>query len=221
MEKNNSSWKLCMKSWNISSIGMEIMAIVFLVVITAFPFVLGAMEREPVPLFAAIGAPVLGMMNFLFFSFGVVFERRRFQMNEEGITILYCGRIRRFYPWTMFQKIVVCDVSHTTKFPDNCSVVIRLAAMEEPCGPHSKKQKYNISGIASWRKYNYSIRNFSKILLQWWDKDTSIGMQCFVNCRCTDWPFKTSYEKIHCILLDYAKCVAVNLFHCRNISISL
>ena len=56
-----------MKSWNIRSIGMEIMAIVFLVVITAYPFVLGAMEGETVPLFAAIGAPVLGMMSFLFF----------------------------------------------------------------------------------------------------------------------------------------------------------
>ena len=164
MEKTNFSWKPCMKSWNIRSIGMEIMAIVFLVVITAYPFVLGAMEGETVPLFAAIGAPVLGMMSFLFFSFAVAFERRCFQMNEEGITILYCGQIRRFYPWTMFGKIVVCDVDHATKFPENCSVVIRLAALEEPYGPHSKKQKYNISGIASWRKYNYSIRYFSKIL---------------------------------------------------------
>ena len=64
----------------------------------------------------------------------------------------------------MFGKIVVCDVAHATKFPDICEVVIRLSAMDEPYGPHSKKQKYNISGIASWRKYNYSIRNFSKIL---------------------------------------------------------
>ena len=55
---------------------MEIMAIVFLVVITAYPFVLGAMEGETVPLFAAIGAPVLGMMSFLFFSFAVAFEGR-------------------------------------------------------------------------------------------------------------------------------------------------
>lgn len=160
----NSSWKLCMKIWHVRSMCLWIFSI-FLLILFAFPMVLAAMEGDAVSLGIAIGLAILGIGQLLcsFFMFGI--ERRKYQMSEEGITILYYGRMQKFYPWSAFRKIVVCDVNHATKFPEICEMVIRLSAMDEPDGPHSKKQKRNLTGIASWRKYGYFVRNFSNILL--------------------------------------------------------
>ena len=165
MKKKDSDWKPCIKAWHTRGMGLWILSFFLLVGITLFPVICAVSAGEAVPLGYVVGFFILGIMQLLFFSFACTIDRRKYQMNEAGITILYCGRIRRFYPWTMFHKIVVCDVDHATKFPENCSVVIRLSAMEEPYGPHSKKQKCNISGIATWRKYNYILRNCSNILL--------------------------------------------------------
>lgn len=165
MKKKNSDWKPCIKAWHTRGMGLWILSFFLLVGITLSPAISIAAEGEAVPPSLVIGSFILGLAQLLFFSFPCTIDRRKYQMNEAGITILYCGRIQRFYPWTMFHKIVVCDVDHATKFPENCSVVIRLSAMEEPYGPHSKKQKCNISGIATWRKYNYILRNCSSILL--------------------------------------------------------
>ena len=175
MEKN-SSWKLCMKIWRVRSMGLWIFSI-FLLILLAFPMVLAAIE-EAVSLGIAIGLAILGIGQLLcsFFMFGM--ERRKYQMSEEGITILYYGRMQKFYPWSAFCKIVVCDVNHATKFPEICEMVIRLSAMDEPYGPHSKKQKLNISGIASWRKYGYFVRNFSNILLLDYSPDLLDELVC-------------------------------------------
>lgn len=160
----NSSWKLCMKIWQVRSMGLWIFSI-FLLVFLAFLVALAAMEGDPVSLGIAICVAILDIGQLLcsFFMFGI--ERRKYQMSEEGITILYYGRMQKFYPWSAFRKIVVCDVNHATKFPEICEMVIRLSAMDEPYGPHSKNQKRNLSGIASWRKYGYFVRNSSNILL--------------------------------------------------------
>ena len=160
----NTSWKLCMKIWQVRSMGLWIFSI-FLFVFLAFLVALAAMEGDPVSLGIAICVAILdiGQLLYSFFMFGT--ERRKYQMSEEGITILYYRRMQKFYPWSAFRKIVVCDVNHATKFPEICEMVIRLSAMDEPYGPHSKNQKRNLSGIASWRKYGYFVRNSSNILL--------------------------------------------------------
>lgn len=160
----NSTWKPCMKTWRVRSMVLWIFSILLFVFLT-FLMVLVAMEWDAISLGIEIGLAILGIGQLLcsFFLFGI--ERRKYRMGKEGITILYYGRMQKFYPWSAFRKIVVCDVNHATKFPDICEVVIRLSAMDEPYGPHSKKQKRNLSGIASWRKYGYFVRNFSNILL--------------------------------------------------------
>ena len=165
MKKKESAWKPCIKAWHTRGMGIWILSFFLLVGITLFPVICAVSAGEAVPPGLVIVFFILGVVQLLFFSFACVIDRRKYQMNEEGITILYCGCIRRFYPWTMFHKIVVCDVDHANKIPSICSVVIRLSALEEPYGPHSKKQKCNMSGIASWRKYNYILRNCSTILL--------------------------------------------------------
>ena len=160
----NSTWKPCMKTWRVRSMVLWIFSILLFVFLT-FLMVLVAMEWDAIFLGIEIGLAILGIGQLLcsFFLFGI--ERRKYRMGKEGITILYYGRMQKFYPWSAFRKIVVCDVNHATKFPDTCEVVIRLSAMDEPYGPHSKKQKRNLSGIASWRKYGYFVRNYSNILL--------------------------------------------------------
>ena len=165
MKKKEYDWKPCIKAWHTRGMGLWILSFFILVGITLFPVVCAASAGEPVPLGFLIGYFMVGIIQLLIFSFACVIDRRKYQMNEEGITICYCGRIWRFYPWTMFHKIVVCDVDHAPKYPEICTVVIRLSALEEPYGPHSKKQKCNISGIATWRKYNYLLRHCSTILL--------------------------------------------------------
>ena len=85
-------------------------------------------------------------------------------MSKEGISILYCGCIEKFYPWNVFKKIVVCDFDHASGYPPNCRIIIRLSSFDESYGPHSKKQKYRLCGVESWRGYHYTVRNFNKIL---------------------------------------------------------
>lgn len=112
-----------------------------------------------------IVVPILGIGYFLYTSFLCVVEARKYQMKEEGILILYCGRIQKFYPWSAFRKIVVCDFKHVPKSPFLCELIIRLATYDEPHGPHSKNERYTFwGGIEKWRGYDYTMHRFDKIL---------------------------------------------------------
>ncbi len=169
MEKTKPYWKPCMcsKAWKNRRIGLLILSLFNLgctIAISVYIAYIAITEEGFVPAVAVMIILTFGVGQFLFFSFVFVIEGRKYQMNEEGITVLYGGHIQRSYPWTVFQKIVVCDFDHATKFPSNCFLIIRLAAFKESHGPYSKKQKYMLSGIESWRGYHYTIRNFTNIL---------------------------------------------------------
>jgi len=164
MKDVKSPWIPCMKSWNLRSIGLLILSSVILCWAIIISVLIALEEQSIVTVVANILICAFGICQFLYFLFIFVIERRKYQMSEEGLTISYGGSIRKFYPWTMFQKILVCDFDHAPKYPPNCSVIIRLAAFEEPHGPHSIQKKLTISGIDRWRGYHYTMRNFTKIL---------------------------------------------------------
>lgn len=155
---------MCSKAWNNRSIGLLILSLLILSWAIVVSVYIAIAEEGFVPLVTVIVILTFGIGQFLYFSFLYVLEGRKYQMNEEGITVLYGGHIRKFYPWTVFPKIVVCDFDHATKLPSNCFLIIRLASFEEPYGPHSKKQRSTLSGVESWRGYHYTVRNFNNIL---------------------------------------------------------
>ena len=166
MDGKNFCWEACMrsKSWNNRRICLFILTLLILGWAIGVSVCIAITEEGLVPVVAVIVVLAFGLGQFLYFSFLYVIEGRKYQMNEDGILILYSGHIQKFYPWAMFRKIVVCDFDHATKIPSNCFLIIRLAAFEEPHGPHSKEQKCMLSGIESWRGYHYTVRNFTNIL---------------------------------------------------------
>ena len=166
MKKVKPYWKPCMcsRAWNSRSIGLLILSLLILGWAIVVSVYIAIAEQGLVPAVAVMIILIFGVGQFLYFSFLFVIERRKYQMNEKGITVLYGRHTAKFYPWTMFQKIVVCDFDHATKSPSNCFLIIRLAAFEELYGPHSKKQKRMLSGIESWRGYHYAVRNFASLL---------------------------------------------------------
>lgn len=89
---------------------------------------------------------------------------RRYSIDKCGITVSYCNRFRMFYPWNMFQRIVVCDISHAGKDPGICHLVIRLAPDNEEYGPLSKKRQYARPYIDRWRGDWYTFVRFRKII---------------------------------------------------------
>lgn len=166
MKKVKPYWKPCMcsKAWNSRSIGLLILSLLILGWAIVVSVYIAIAEDGLVPAVAIMVILTFGVGQFLYFSFLFVIERRKYQMNENGITILYGGHMLKFYPWTRFHNIVVCDFDHATKIPSNCFLIIRLATSEEPYGPHSKKQKHTLSGIESWRGYHYTVRHCTNIL---------------------------------------------------------
>lgn len=166
MENLLPHWKPCMysKAWKKRSIGLWILSFLILSWAIAVSVFIAITEEGLVPLTTIIAILAFGIGQFMYFSFIYVVEGRKYQMDDKGITVLYSGHMRKFYPWNAFSKIVVCDFDHATKAPSNCFVVIRLATFDEPYGPHSKTQKYKLSGVETWRGYHYTVCNFSRIV---------------------------------------------------------
>ncbi len=172
MNKKDSPWKpcLCSKESKYLRSGALIMAALlmfFAIGLAVYVARAAAAEGSDsliITIFVIV-VPILGIGLFLYTSFLCVVEARKYQINEDGISILYCGRIQKFYPWSAFRKIVVCDVNHIDKFPDQCDLIIRLATYDEPHGPHSKNERYTFwSGIEKWRRHLYTTHRFDKIL---------------------------------------------------------
>ena len=86
-----------MKTWRVRSMVLWIFSILLFVFLT-FLMVLVAMEWDAISLGIEIGLAILGIGQLLcsFFLFGI--ERRKYRMGKEGITILYYGRMQKFYP---------------------------------------------------------------------------------------------------------------------------
>lgn len=93
-----------------------------------------------------------------------VVEGRKYCADKNGITISYCKRVIKFYPWRMFQRIVVCDFDHATKYPQNCFLIIRLSTLEEPLSDFSANRRKNNSSMEPWRRYRYTMKRFRKII---------------------------------------------------------
>lgn len=166
MKKVNAYWNPCMcsKAWNNRSSGLLILSLLIFgwaIVVSAY---IAIAEEGFASVVAILVVITFGVAQLLYFSFLYVIEKRKYRMNEEGITVLYGGRIQKFYPWAAFTKIVVCDFDHASKYPSNCFLVIRLASLEEAHGPHSQTHKYTLAGIETWRGYHYTMRNFTKII---------------------------------------------------------
>lgn len=172
MNKKDSPWKPCLysKHWKYSLRGLLIITFLLMVLtigLAVYAARAAAAEGSDsliITIFVIV-VPILGIGLFLYYSFIGVVEARKYQINEDGISILYCGRIQKFYPWSAFRKIVVCDFKHVSKYPFLCELIIRLATYDEPHGPHSKNERYTFfGGIEKWRGYDYTIHRFDKIL---------------------------------------------------------
>ncbi len=172
MNEKDSPWKpcLCSKESKYLRSGALIMAALLmffaigLAVYVARAAAAEGTDSVIITVFIIV-VPILGIGCFLYTFLIYIVEARKYQMNEEGISILYCGRSQKFYPWSAFRKIVVCDVNHIAKFPDQCDLIIRLATYAEPHGPHSKNQRYTfLGGIEKWRRFYYTMHRSDKIL---------------------------------------------------------
>ena len=164
--KNSSCWLPCMKSkaWHARGVGLMVLSFLILTWSIVVSVLIVAEEYS---LFTTIAVTIIlafGLGQYLFFLFLFLIEKRAYHLDENGITILYGGLKQRFYHWSVFQEIVVCDFNHASKYPPNCFLIIRLSSDEEPYGPNSKQQKYTLAGIESWRGYFYTMRHFSGIL---------------------------------------------------------
>jgi len=162
----NNEWKPCMysKTWFNQIVLKIILSLLLMGGLIIFSVHIAKTEKGFFPIVCIIATLTFGVAQLLYFTFYCILEGRQYKINGEGISVLYGGLIQRFYPWSAFQKIVVCDFAHATKFPSICYIIIRLAAFEEPYGPHSKQQSHMLSGIESWRGYDYTMHNFSRIL---------------------------------------------------------
>lgn len=93
-----------------------------------------------------------------------IVDWRKYTADEKGITVLYCNRFRKFYPWNTFQEIIVCDTLHAGKNPGICHLVIRMAACNEEYGPLSKNRRYVRPHVDRWRGAWYTFVRFQKII---------------------------------------------------------
>ena len=107
---------------------------------------------------------VFGVGQFCFFVFYDMIEGRRYFMDEKGITVTYFRWFKKFYQWNAFESLVVCDFGHASKNPENCFLIIRLAAFFEPDGPHGLNPSRTFWGMERWRGYFYTMRNFNEII---------------------------------------------------------
>jgi hypothetical protein len=152
------------KAWLNRDIFVLILAVLIFGFCLSVPMLLGITDITEVLAEAIITFSIgLTCLIFAFYATCVV-GRRKYRISEEGISILYCGRKEKFFPWNVFRKIVICDFDHSNKYPQICSVIIRLASIDEPYGPHSKKQKHRLSGVETWRGYFYTIRQPNHII---------------------------------------------------------
>lgn len=147
------------RSWNSRrgfSLVLAVLILLFFVAFASYGFAETAVLSTIILL--------VGIGLFSCFVFCIVVEGRMYIADEKGITISYVCGLKKFYPWHVFPKIVVCDFDHATKYPSNCYLIIRLGFKDEFCGPLSRNKRYNSVNVDSWRGYYYTIFRPNKIL---------------------------------------------------------
>lgn len=153
------------KSLKIRRVFVWILAVFFLCFFTGVAIVWYADYPETGDLLLPSLVLIFGIGTFCFFAFANIIDSRKYAADQKGITISYICGYKKFYPWHVFPKIVVCDYDHAGKYPENCKLIIRLGPHGEFRGPLSRNKRYNISGIDSWRGYFYTtFQNSQKIL---------------------------------------------------------
>ena len=126
------------KSLKIRRVLVWILAVFFLCFFTGVAIVWYADYPETGDLLLPSLVLIFGIGTFCFFAFGNIIDSRKYAADQKGITISYICGYKKFYPWHVFPKIVVCDYDHAGKYPEN---------------------------IDSWRGYFYTtFRNSQKIL---------------------------------------------------------
>ncbi len=157
----------CMKSRNWKAeriVGLVLM--IFL--LCAFVGIsIGLLFADSNSTFVTVSAVViffLGIGVFLFMFHAYVQQGRKYCMDAKGITVSYFPKYKKFYPWETFSSAVVCDFGHATKNPENCYLIIRLAAFDEPDGPYSEEPSRTFWGMEKWRGNKYTERNFNNII---------------------------------------------------------
>lgn len=165
--ENNSPPQYCLntKSLRGSRVFIWFAAVAFLFLFGGVAIDWYADYPETGDLFLPSIVLVFGIGVFCVFAFANIIDGRRYTVDQKGITILYLGGRKNFYPWHLFPKLVVCDYGHAGKDPSNCKLIIRLGPHKEFCGPLSKNHRYNSAGVDSWRGYYYTtFRNWQKII---------------------------------------------------------
>lgn len=153
------------KSHKIRQVFMWIFAVFFLCFFTGVAVVWYADYPETGDLLLPSLVLIFGIGTFCFFVFCNIIDGRKYVADQKGITISYISGYKKFYPWHVFSKIVVCDYDHASKCPENCKLIIRLGPHGEFCGPLSKNKRYNSAGVDNWRGYFYTtFRNPQKII---------------------------------------------------------
>ena len=106
------------------------------------------------------GCSICGLFLFLF-----IVLSREYLVDTGGITIRYFKRHSIKYPWKDVGTIIVCDVNHAPKNPDNFDLVIRMSVGAEKNGPSLNNDPMFLSSSNHWRRSEYGIIHFQKIIL--------------------------------------------------------
>lgn len=107
-----------------------------------------------------IGCSVCGLFLFLF-----IVSSREYLVDANGLTIRYFKRHKVKYPWKDIGTIIVCDVNHAPKDPDNFDLVIRISIGIERNGPFCANKPMVLSRHEHWRQSEYGIMHFRNVIL--------------------------------------------------------
>lgn len=107
-----------------------------------------------------IGCSVCGLFFFLF-----IVSSREYFVDPNGITIRYFKRYKVKYSWKDIGTVIVCDVNHAPKNPDNFDLVIRISIGIEKNGPSHSNEPMVLSRHDLWRRSEYGIIHFRKVIL--------------------------------------------------------
>ena len=103
-----------------------------------------------------------GLIGNCIFTYAVM--SKEWMVDPEGITLRYLKRKTVKYSWDAVVSILVCDVHHAPKNPDEHSIVIRISFREEKSGPFSKHCPVTISGFERWRTSEYHLLHFRDVV---------------------------------------------------------
>lgn len=191
------------KGWKIRRIALFLIILVMaclLVAAAVAVLVLYYKESQIVATIFAAFLALLGVWIFILWFSGYIKEGRKFCMDEEGITTSCLVHKNKFYPWSLFSSIVVCDFDHAPKNPENCYLIIRLSALHEPDGPNSKSPSRTFWGIEKWRDYEYTMANYDGIIFLGYSPELLDEV-----CRLSKLPVKFSLTKYGRKMMDKNK----------------